>query len=1052
MEIPWKISPTWPVLVAVTAPTAVSAAVNAAGTSIAVTLSEPVTLTNSVNGSEFTLSGTSARVTTIANAGITLTLTVSPAIQPGARVTLAYTARSGDIIADVNENAMSDFTNLLVLTSTTVVVEVTAANRAYKSGDSVPITVTFSAVVIVTGTPQLALNTGTAAPYTGGSGTASLTFTYTVRAGDNTGDLAYTGSGALSGGSIRGATSVNFAYTSSGALSDGSIQGTTPVNLTLPAPGDANSLSGSSNVVLDTTAPAAPTFDAVGDLEGAPTGRSNRLNAADLTDKLQSSDGVPWGGSVEAGATVTLCLAGAGDGTGASCGTGRALRTATTVGTRWSYTLTLIDLAAMGEGAETVTAVATDAAGNVSGEGSYDLIIDTVAPVFISGNSGDVAINSATTVIAYDANARDNGGVADTDIAYTLGATISPTYTFGEIITHPTKKTAATHPVLAYTADELATLTFIANELAIDSATGEVTYINMQSAEVDQTTSSSPRPTWPAIPPRKRSPSRCLMEPESRSPLPMMSPPRPTLPPAMSPSPSRSARMSPDFDADATSQWTAATKGTFTGADGDRIYTLVLTPTPNTVGTNDGTLTVDRGRMATGATTSAVNAETIATQAYDTQAPAAPGIDATIATDNIINIAERDAGVPVSGTTEAEVGITLCAGATDVTDPTCDGGTTFLVRLPDASSNTAWSYTLTADDISAIGNRAVMLTAIAADAAGNTAVSTASASITVNIIAPTSLAIHDPVAGDNFINRKEREAGITVTGTKEIGTSVTLHFDGGAATTYNVIDDTDGNVATSWSYTLTPDQIDTLITVNRFGRGPKSDLTNDLARGTGTLTATDDNGGNTAGLVITVDTIPPVASPSITDVIETVGGTSLVLSGAINNRRYLYRFEVVNVYDGDNLLGQAEVADNFRNWSFTDTTLAAGNLIYTAVVADAAGNEGVPSNAFTVNIADNNDNAFTTRLNEQILTRASQAMIASTLEAVARRVEAVADGTASRAGGAGWYHIAGSGLSIRRPVIVEWAVEITWQGNAGRQYGVRATVRWRLLRRAIICC
>ena len=71
------------------------------------------------------------------------------------------------------------------------------------------------------------------------------------------------------------------------------------------------------------------------------------------------------------------------------------------------------------------------------------------------------------------------------------------------------------------------------------------------------------------------------------------------------------------------------------------------------------------------------------------------------------------------------------------------------------------------------------------------------------------------------------------------------------------------------------------------------------------------------------------------------------------------------------------------------------------MVADAAGNEGVPSNAFTVNIADNNDNAFTTRLNEQILTRASQAMTASTLEAVARRVEAVADGTASSTGGTG---------------------------------------------------
>ena len=54
------------------------------------------------------------------------------------------------------------------------------------------------------------------------------------------------------------------------------------------------------------------------------------------------------------------------------------------------------------------------------------------------------------------------------------------------------------------------------------------------------------------------------------------------------------------------------------------------------------------------------------------------------------------------------------------------------------SATTTWSYTLTADDISAIGNRTVMLTAIAADAAGNTAVS-AEISITVDISAPTRL-------------------------------------------------------------------------------------------------------------------------------------------------------------------------------------------------------------------------------------------------------------------------------------------------------------------------
>ena len=43
----------------------------------------------------------------------------------------------------------------------------------------------FSGVVTVTGTPQLALNSGGTASYTSGSGTSTLTFTYTVAAGQN---------------------------------------------------------------------------------------------------------------------------------------------------------------------------------------------------------------------------------------------------------------------------------------------------------------------------------------------------------------------------------------------------------------------------------------------------------------------------------------------------------------------------------------------------------------------------------------------------------------------------------------------------------------------------------------------------------------------------------------------------------------------------------------------------------------------------------------------------------------------------------------------------
>ncbi|MCY2932118.1 MAG: C39 family peptidase [Planctomycetota bacterium] len=85
-------------------------------------------------------------------------------------------------------------------------VSSTAANRSYfKAGGTVRITVAFSVAVAVTGTPQLALNDGGTAFYTGGNGTSTLTFTYTVAPGQNTPNLDYISTAALTlnGGSIK---------------------------------------------------------------------------------------------------------------------------------------------------------------------------------------------------------------------------------------------------------------------------------------------------------------------------------------------------------------------------------------------------------------------------------------------------------------------------------------------------------------------------------------------------------------------------------------------------------------------------------------------------------------------------------------------------------------------------------------------------------------------------------------------------------------------------------------------------------------------------------
>lgn len=118
----------------------------------------------------------------------------------------------------------------------------TAANGSYKIGDSIPVQVTFSTPVTVTGTPSLLLETGAVdrmAVYAGGSGTSTLSFSYTVQAGDSSADLDYLSASSLllNSGSIRDAASHN-------AILD------------LPAPGAAGSLGANKALVIDGIAPA----------------------------------------------------------------------------------------------------------------------------------------------------------------------------------------------------------------------------------------------------------------------------------------------------------------------------------------------------------------------------------------------------------------------------------------------------------------------------------------------------------------------------------------------------------------------------------------------------------------------------------------------------------------------------------------------------------------------------------------------------------------------------------------------------------------------------
>ena len=129
------------------------------------------------------------------------------------------------------------------------------ADGVFTVSEVIDIDVAFSQNVVVTGTPSLDLNAGCTVDYTGGTGTATLTFTYTVGPGEMSGDLDYTAINALTlnGGAIRDAAT-----------------NTVDADLQLPVPGAAGSLGANKDIAIDTQAPTVT----VTSTESSPTNTS----------------------------------------------------------------------------------------------------------------------------------------------------------------------------------------------------------------------------------------------------------------------------------------------------------------------------------------------------------------------------------------------------------------------------------------------------------------------------------------------------------------------------------------------------------------------------------------------------------------------------------------------------------------------------------------------------------------------------------------------------------------------------------------------------------
>ncbi len=131
-----------------------------------------------------------------------------------------------------------------------------AQNNFLNAGDIVTVTVTMNEATVVTGTPQLALNVGgitQQANYFGGTGTTSLTFTYTIVSGDTdvNGISVNANSLTLNGGTLQDAVGNNATLTHAAVADNASykVDTTAPtVGFTRANPNPTNATSLSFNL------------------------------------------------------------------------------------------------------------------------------------------------------------------------------------------------------------------------------------------------------------------------------------------------------------------------------------------------------------------------------------------------------------------------------------------------------------------------------------------------------------------------------------------------------------------------------------------------------------------------------------------------------------------------------------------------------------------------------------------------------------------------------------------------------------------------------------
>ncbi|MFL3496470.1 BapA/Bap/LapF family large adhesin [Citrobacter portucalensis] len=310
----------------------------------------------------------------------------------------------------------------------------------------------------------------------------------------------------------------------------------------------------------------------------------------------------------------------------------------------------------------------------------------------------------------------------------------------------------------------------------------------------------------------------------------------------------------------------------------------------------------------------------------DTTAPQAPTIT------SIIDDVAPDTGSLDKGQITNDSRPTLNGtGEPGATITLYDNGVAYATTT--VNSNGFWSFTPTAP----LGEGDHLFTARATDAAGNQGDPSSDFRIIVDTLVPNAPSI--VTVTDNVGTIQPLTSGQltndntpTLAGVTEADSVVTIRDNG------TVIGTTTSDENGNWSFTPAPA----------------------LGEGSHSLTASvTDNAGNisptTPPFVVVVDTLAP-AAPSITSVIDDQPGNTALTNGQLTNDAQPTLNgkgeigAIITIRDNGAEIGTTQV-DESGNWSFTpDAPLEQGQHNFTVVATDQAGNTGGVSSSFTIEL------------------------------------------------------------------------------------------------------